>query len=371
MKIGILTQPLFSNYGGVLQAYALQTYLHKQGCEVWVIDRKDNKIPSWRIPLGICKRVLLKYVLGKHIFIFEQNRKKSLDSKFRNIVNFIDENIRKTEIAVSDKKLKKIIDIYNFDIIIVGSDQVWRPCYTNCLENYFLDILPENSKVRRIAYAASFGVDDWEFTTKQTKKCGKLLQRFDFVSVREDSGIKLCKKYFGIETVQVLDPTMLLTPLNYLQLAGLSSQSKRKSGLWTYILDSAFDKQIAVQKIATYFHISVLGINGDAPLALSVMDWIRGIYEADFIFTDSFHGCVFSILFNKPFVVYGNSGRGMTRFHSLLKMFNLEERLIYKACDLDYDVLQTKIDWLAVNQKLDTLREKANQIFCEILNVSK
>lgn len=77
MKIGILTQPLFSNYGGVLQAYALQAYLQKQGCEVWIIDRKNNKVPYWRVPLGVCKRILLKYVLRKQVFVFGRNKKKT------------------------------------------------------------------------------------------------------------------------------------------------------------------------------------------------------------------------------------------------------------------------------------------------------
>ncbi len=371
MKIGILTQPLFSNYGGVLQAYALQAYLQKQGCEVWIIDRKNNKVPYWRVPLGVCKRILLKYVLRKQVFVFGRNKKKQLNCKFRNIVNFIEENIRKTEIVTSDKDLKKIVNAYGFDTIVVGSDQVWRPCYTNCLKNYFLDFLPEESKVKKIAYAASFGVDDWEFSVKQTKECSKLLRYFDFVSVREDSGIEFCKKKFGVTAIQLLDPTMLLTPKDYLQLVKLPDKCKKSANLWTYVLDLIPDKQAVIQNISAYFGLQVSGIDENIEIALPVTSWIQGIYEADFVVTDSFHGCVFSILFNKPFIVYGNSGRGMTRFHSLLKMFNLEERLIYKACDLDENVLQTKIDWLAVNRKLDTLRERADCFWNEILKIDK
>jgi len=83
----------------------------------------------------------LKYVLRKQVFVFGRNKKKQLNCKFRNIVNFIEENIRKTEIVTSDKDLKKIVNAYGFDTIVVGSDQVWRPCYTNCLKNYFLMIV--------------------------------------------------------------------------------------------------------------------------------------------------------------------------------------------------------------------------------------
>ena len=98
-----------------------------------------------------------------------------------------------------------------YDAFIVGSDQVWRPSYNQHLEQAFLNFTENWKNVKRIAYAASFGVDNWEFTKKQTKECKRLVQKFDFVSVREDTAVNLCKEHLGIEATHVLDPTLLLS----------------------------------------------------------------------------------------------------------------------------------------------------------------
>lgn len=117
------------------------------------------------------------------------------------------------------------MDRLGLDAIIVGSDQVWRPDYSSCQPNYFLDFLPKDSKIRRISNAASFGGDNWDWSTELTARCAKLLQLFDAVSVREASGVRLCKEHFNVGAVNVLDPTMLLDPEDYIAIIG-----KPKSG---------------------------------------------------------------------------------------------------------------------------------------------
>ena len=124
----------------------------------------------------------------------------------------------------------------NYDAYVVGSDQCWRPRYNAFLSSMFLDFV-KGEKTKRIAYAASFGTDQWEFTQEMTSICVPLAQKFDFVSVREDSGLKLCKEHLGVNAVHVLDPTLLLTKEDYTHLIKAENEPQSKGTLFNYILD--------------------------------------------------------------------------------------------------------------------------------------
>lgn len=113
------------------------------------------------------------------------------------------------------------------------------------------------------------------------------------------------------------------------------------------------------EKVRTFNFASTNTEDRLAPLkdriALSVSDWLKSLYYADFIFTDSFHGCVFSIIFNKPFVLYVNNQRGRARFDSLLTLFVLHDRVICKSDDLVSINLCKKIDWTHINEKRQSM----------------
>lgn len=339
MKIGILTLPLHTNYGGILQAYALQTVLERMGHEVMVIDTPNMKATPSFLTMG--KRIA-KRALGKRVEIFlerRHNREYPIISQY--IQPFIDKYIHRKEISSLHELRKE-----NFDAIVVGSDQVWRPLYFTSLfktniRNAYL-AFAEDWNIKRIAYAASFGTDDWEYTPKQTIACRELLRKFDAVSVREESGVQLCKEHFGVEAQHVLDPTMLLDKEDYIHLIETTETTKSKGTLLNYILDETPEKcslmeQIAKDKGLIPFRVNSKVEDRTAPLEERIQppveQWLRGFYDAEFVVTDSFHACVFSILFNKPFVVIGNKERGMARFSSLLRLFNLESRMIVNFDD--------------------------------------
>lgn len=340
MKIGIITLPLHTNYGGILQAYALQTILERMGHEVVIFNKeKEYKLPLWKYPLAYTKRIIKKYVFKKkETKILEEQYNQKIQLKIsKNTQEFIKQYIHLYTIK-SFKDSRKD----DFDAIIVGSDQVWRPKYfipmfKSNIENAYL-AFAKGWKIKRIVYAASFGTEEWEYTLTQTKECGKLLKLFDAVSVREESGIKLCKKYFGVEVKHVLDPTLLLSKKDYIQLFETAKIPKSSGNLLTYILDETPEKteiinKIAIDKDLIPFSVNSIKIeNPNAPseerIQPPVEAWLRGFYDAEFIVTDSFHACVFSIIFKKPFIAIGNKKRGMARFESLLKMFGLEDRLI-------------------------------------------
>ena len=364
MRICILTQPLCANYGGLLQAYALQTVLKRMGHNVMTEDRRCSKLTGKKAWESQIKRLLgpirkRYYPSQKDLIRIRQNTDR-----------FIREHITTTEPIYSNTKEE--FQKYNFDTYIVGSDQVWRPRYSPCITNYFLDFTV-NQDVKRIAYAASFGTGEWEFSDLETKECSQLVKNFDAISVREDSGVRLCKDYLGVEAVHVLDPTMLLEKNDYMKLLGKSRQKKSSDKkLMTYILDKSPEKDKMRETVIGHLKIrseniiepmpaqnfSTCGPTGIKDCVYpSVEDWIQGFADADFVITDSFHGTVFSLIFNVPFITIVNATRGADRFISLTNMFGLQDQLI---TSLDEDIInkliETSIDFTPVNEKITEAR---------------
>lgn len=370
MKICILTQPLHTNYGGLLQAYALQAVLKRMGHEVWTEDRK------WKRPLIVkVKQLIARLIKYKGLYYPTDRQEQSIAQK---TIPFIRKYITTTEPVSSNTK--KEFYKYHFDAYIVGSDQVWRPIYSYCLSNYFLDFTV-GQHVKRIAYAASFGTSDWEFNGEQTKRCATLAKQFDAISVREDCGVTLCKKYLGVDAIHLLDPTMLLNKEDYIYLVEQEQTPASGKKLMTYVLDQSEEKQAIVQKISQTLGLSPNVVMPEMKFSQvgrkyinqcifpPVTDWLRGFMDAEYVVTDSFHGTVFSILFNKPFVVMANKERGMARITSLLKKFELEERWVYSLEDVTDKMLHGSVDFEKVNQVLDIEREKAERFLIKSLNI--
>ena len=360
MRIGILTLPLHANYGGILQAYALQTVLRQMGHEVSLIEerQKPARLPWRHAPVQYGKRIV-KNFLGRRCPVFyEQKVNRERAVVRQHTERFIDTYIRRRliddfrEIAASD-----------YEEIIVGSDQIWRPAYFPQIEHAYLDFA-ENWDVRRVAYAASFGTDVWEYTPEQTRRCGDLLKKFDAVSVRESSGVALCKERFGVRAGHVLDPTMLLSAADYKRLIENRNMPEREGILFSYFLDETPEKKAWAGRMAKEKRLvpCYMGLNVenfalplDKRIQPPVEQWISGLYDAEFVVTDSFHACVFSLIFNKPFVVIGNRGRGMPRFASLLGKLGLIDRLWMgvPSCSYDFD----EIDWRKINDQIGYERE--------------
>ena len=260
----------------------------------------------------------------------------------------------------------------NYDAYVVGSDQCWRPRYNEFLTSMFLDFAKEE-KPNRIAYAASFGTDQWEFTQEETLICSPLAQKFDFVSVREDSGVNLCKDHLGVAAIHVLDPTLLLTKEDYILLIEAEKEPKAQGTLFNYILDpdtvkSAFINRVAKERGLKSFQVlpkcqAETRTKDDIKNRIEdcvfpgVTTWLRAFMDAEMTIVDSFHGMVFSIIFNKPFWVIGNANRGMSRFTSLLKVFHLEDRLLDANHLKDVDI-NRPIDWSSVNAILEQKRNE-------------
>ena len=381
MKIGILTQPLHANYGGLLQNYALQQTLVRAGHEVETIDWGGGsgfRAMLYRMKVQVLHTLLPnRYPLLKYM---PNDKEKSIIQ--RNTNHFINTYINHTEAMHSYEEFVKQASKGKYDAYVVGSDQCWRPCYNAFLSSMFLDFV-QDKQVKRIAYAASFGTDKWEFTPQQTAVCALLAKKFDMVSVREDSGVKLCKEHLGVDAVHVLDPTMLLTKEEYIQLIEKEKESKSNGTLFNYILDPDAKKSVFIQKVAKAKGLKAFQVlpkcqtetrtKEDVKKCIEdcvfpgVTTWLRAFMDAEMTIVDSFHGMVFSIIFNKPFWAIGNVSRGMSRFTSLLKMFHLEDRLL-DADNLDDVDFSKPIDWTMVNGILEEKRRECKKLLLTNLN---
>lgn len=339
MKIGILTQPLHANYGGILQAYALQAVLKRMGHEPWIVQRQFNSHSFYFWCRSNIAGKIRRFIQGEPQVKWLYRKRESY--LWKNIRNFIDQNIYPvTNIIFSTKELLKDYTEHRYDAYIIGSDQVWRPMYSPKIENFYLDFV-EDIPVKKIAYAASFGVGHWEYTTKQTVKCKSLAAKLDAISVRENSGVQLCEDYLGIKAVEVLDPTLLLDKEEYSRLCR-EIPVQTEPFLGVYILDITPSKQSFVENFAKINNLQVKFFKQYEP----VENWLAMFRDAAFILTDSFHGSVFSILYQKNFLSITNINRGATRFHSLLSKFDLLDRII----TTEYVGPPKLVDWTRVEE---------------------
>lgn len=362
MKIGIVTLPLHVNYGGILQAYALSRVLKDMGHDVIVINKLQYRylslfqkiyLYSWRIFQKV-------FLLRKNVYVFPErdfNRYQDYRKQFMvNTAAFIDEYITKIDILHYGSLKRK-----SFDAIVVGSDQIWRPRYienTLCtsIDNAFLSFT-KGWDVKSIAYAASFGTNEWEYTEKQTQVISRLAKKMDAISVREFSGVEMCEKYLGVNSMHVLDPTLLLDVEEYRELYG-SVIRERKQYIMSYVLDNSAkvnDVIKIIEEKTGLKHFSAKAAS-DEDVQPPVEEWLYGFDSSDLIVTDSFHACVFSLIFHKHFIVFTNAKRGNERIDSLLSMFGLQDRKVDANTVTDVDIqalLDKKIDFEQVDKILD------------------
>lgn len=377
MKIGILTQPLHYNYGGVLQNWALQQVLTRLGHEPETIALHYSLV---RTPKLIFLRTLslFKTVLHKCFFVRSERKihnpfgRRYSVRAFTCDDNFISHKINSSPLLFCHKALLSLVEKRKYDAFIVGSDQVWREEYSPRIETFFLDFLSEEDMRSKIAYAASFGLEQNYISEEKLPLCKRLLQRFDAVSVREDGGLKIVREEFGRKAVvKVLDPTLLLSADDYLRLIKPTDRNSGDAYVAAYILDDNEDKRNIVASVSKVRGKDVRTMSAsfagrDMP---TISQWLANIAFADFVVTDSFHGCVFSIIFRKPFIAIGNQWRGLNRFTSLLNEFGLSNRLILNYLDFQKNsASQTSaIDFADVHNKLGSMCQHSLNFLTNVL----
>lgn len=248
---------------------------------------------------------------------------------------------------------------------IVGSDQIWhRNLYNDFGKVAFLDYIYNDKK--KIAYASSFGREYWTGNAVEAQEVSFYLKNFDYISVREQSGVQVCKKYFDVKAQWVLDPVFLCNKENYRKLAEQANGDHAEKYIGGYILDIDDKKLNIIQNLRESLNLPctiltdafrdslIENENIDIQKNRYCEDWIENIMNSTFVITDSFHGMCFSIIFNKPFIVICNEERGKIRFTDLLGKLDLLDRLITENVEKErIDLLiWPPIDYSHVNQIL-------------------
>ena len=356
-KIGIITLHQIINYGGILQALALQTVLERLGFEIEVIEKY-----MWPRQLSFAEKMMIyparkiKRII-KHKNSSVRREEKAYKKAFEQYYVGASKTLPFVNKYIQHRYVYSFSELRSDDYyaLVVGSDQIWRPCMVEAVNMTIKDAYLDFAKgwdVKRIAYAASFGVNDWEYSEAETDTCRLLIKKFDAVSCREESGMRFCKEKLSFpDAVTVLDPTMLLGRHDYDKLFADSPQID-KGELFCYILD---DNEIT-QKVVDYIvqnkgwkRFDVIAKSNDVNAPIEdrtqppVEDWLYSFKHAKFIVTDSYHACVFSIIYQKPFLLIANKDRGIARYETLLSTFGLEQRMIH-----EFDV--EKIDDILAQQ---------------------
>lgn len=385
MKIGILTQRLFTNYGGLMQSLALQTVLENMGHNVMIFDREYNDIEMFSYWIRL-KRRLRKLCRDSYNLLCKKE-KLSLNKRYianekyirQNTDAFIAKYHHSSPKIYTKTDLKHSIEEWHVDAIVVGSDQVWRPIYSPMISNYFLDFT-EGWSIKRISYAASFGVDEWEYTKKDTHVCSLLAKKFDAISVRENSGIQLCKKYLGVDAIQTLDPTLLLDKDFYIDIVNKEKEPTINGGLFCYILDNDCSKKSIINALSRKMRLNAFycmpkSLLQETNMTMQEEDcvyprptqWLRSFMDANMVITDSYHGLVFSLIFNKPFWIIVNKGRGEARFNSILNLFDLKSRII-DLKNWNHIDWKEPIDWSKINGKREKLKQYSISFLTQALS---
>lgn len=353
MKIAILTLPLHSNIGGILQLWALQQTLRALGHKPIALRICFKRHPKILWPLAFCHRLYL------HLITRLQSRRAGIPLfpglseavAERHIRPWIRTHIAQTPPVVTEEDVCAWLQRHPEHALLIGSDQIWNPAWTRPL--YFGDGLDSNPSRRRIVYAASFGCTNPDFGHNLIRY-REHLQHFDAVSVRETEGIPICEQLFGIHVTQRPDPTLLLSPEEWLR----SLRSKpRPAQPGTFRVARYFLSDIAacnpaisatlkglhtvgLHPVETVLHTPRTPASGLFPALPGIETWLTAIRDADAVLTDSFHATVFSLLFGKPFLTFVKPEETSAgRIESLLTPFHLQHRLIQPGTQPDFHLL--------------------------------
>ena len=355
MKIGILTFHWATNYGAVLQCYALQTYLESLGHEVKVINYKPNQLAT-KISLILHSRSWLEIKSA----IITTPKERALQ-KFR------EENLHLTHRLYSCAQIPKEID--QMDVIISGSDQVLSTSFlTNgdgknkFTPSYYLGF-PFNGK--KITYAASFGCT--KYPENLINRVRGYVAELDYIGVREATGEHIMMELGRNDSVVVPDPTLLLSNKYYINLTNNCNKKLLDNYVYCFFIRNIEDRRLRISNV-----ISSHKVWNNDDNEYSLEGWLKNIKEAKFVITDSFHCVMMCLQFHINFVVItevkGNEGMN-DRLYTILGKLSLSNHIVFKG-DLHKipQLLDDYIEWDFIDKKLSDIRDTGISFFNKCLN---
>lgn len=370
MKVGIVTFVDYRNYGNRLQNYALQTILeevydadvetimHDKYCDYRYTDDYFKKLP-----MHIAKMIFWRV----HDFFRNDNRSlgyiwtsSELDKeRIKANIEFSDKYIHESSFIIHEGNFQKE-KVKKYDLVFTGSDQVWNPTMGAATEIYFLQFI---EKGKRASFAASIGISD--IPEKYMKQWKKYLNEMDYVSVREDTAKRIVEKTSSKEAEHLLDPTMLVNEQIWYELCKSRTTKLPDKYITTYILGDLSNEDIAaLQNLADKNNAEIVKLNDKKypeEYKFDVIDFLNAIKNAEIVITDSFHACVFSIIFKKNFYVLRRKGEYdniYSRIGDILKKFGLESRAINNMVEI-----KDAIGGLGIEVDDNVLKEERQKAF--------
>lgn len=348
-KIGIITICDNTNYGNRLQNYALHKIISNLGLDnVTLWDKKENTLKE-QIKLAIKKVLPTSNINRKKYILFQKFTRKKIANKY-----------------VSMSNLKEINN--KFDYFIVGSDQIWNYNFGHAQEKDFLKFANYN---KTISYAPSFGISNIEDEWKERISDG--VNHIKYLSVREQQGAKIIKELTGRDAQVVLDPTLLLSKEDWCNIQKKPKKMIKEKYILTYFLGEKTQKlNEEISKLSKDENLKIINlcdIEDKDFYACGPSEFLYLFNNAELVLTDSFHACVFSMIFNKPFYVFDRNSKGMksmnSRLDTLLSTFKQEQRKINSLDSIDdvfecdykesYEILKIK-----QNESLTFLKNALN-----------
>ena len=356
MRAGIITFHCSINYGAILQAKALPLVLEDMGIKSEIINYRlphdiysHTNIYERSMNYKVVIKNLIKYVHRKDIMVKLQ--------RFEKFYN---------EYLPVSKKIYSIIDEFKnlkeYDFLICGSDQIWKPMNGNYLDEVFF--LGFTSNAKKISYAPSFGIDTFPKNLENQLKI--LLNDFHAISVRERSGMSILTRIVSKSVKQVLDPTLLINKERWHTLGNM----KYVNGIDDYIVVYALERnrilRDSVKRLKQMIQLDIYEISLDGLARVGNCDhvlydvgpseFISLIENAKLVLTNSFHGTAFSIIFEKPFVSVPHT-KSNSRILELLESLNISNRQITSSKLLQKEMLEMSFKY--VSAKLEVLKNNS------------
>lgn len=338
-KIGIITLNGYFNFGNRLQNYALQEVLKTFEYDVETIRINNTKNKKTK-EVNQKKKININMIIKKLKHeLFLKKRIKMRSERFK---QFSEEHINETNYQITEFDLNEE-ELLTFSFFVTGSDQVWNPYFMKGSPLYFLTFAP---KEKRIAYAPSFGVS--EIPEEFERNYMKWLNEMKSLSVREEAGAKIIKKYTGRDAQVVADPTLLLTKEQWLTLSEPAKNKPKQKYLLTYYLGQLpQETKDFINIYSKKYDLKIVNLVNHKDKEYYLTDpaeFLDYINSASLFVTDSFHGAVFSIIFETPFVVTNRAGSlpsMNSRIETLLSTYQLENRHIN---NIDGNALEANFD---------------------------
>ena len=322
-------------------------------------NTSKNKIRVGVTCLNNCLNVgniLLKYAMLKKLEEFGLNVTLLIPERLLlNSSNFITKTLSSNLYLIKDRKFDKINE--SFDYLLVNSDQTWA--YKRW--PFFYDIgflkFAKDWKAKKFIYGASIGTDKWNFNNKDEEEMKNLLINFKGISFREIGTVKLVEEHLGIKSKFVLDPTLIIDKQYYLNEIKEYKPDFNYTDKYIFIYqldkNDIINNVIEESKKRLKFKIHKVDLHKKD----FIENFIFCISNCQAVITDSFHGTIFSIIFNKPFISFINEARGKGRFDSLKKVFKLDERIIIPSenTSINFNLLinKPKVNQTLFNQLRD------------------